>query len=330
MITGSTSDTAARRFVQALHQACGDQLVAVLFHGSRLLAAEPDQHSAYDLVLVVRAYGPFYRALREASHIRRSPLLLAALNRWLPPNVVSFCPEPPEGPLAKCLVLSRSDFARSLTTRSRDHFCLGRLVQRVELLYAHDEAVRRFVTDALARARRTTLAWVTPFLPHPFTVEDFCRRMLAISYSTEIRPESIDRVQAVLEAQSAHLLPTFEALLEEVTDSGLLARDGKGYRPAEPPGAWDRVRWRAYFLRSKLRATARWSKHMLTFEDWLDYIVQKVARRTGLGVQITPWERRIPIVLLWPKLVRVLRARKGTPPSRYRPARPPASDEPDS
>jgi hypothetical protein len=69
---------------------------------------------------------------------------------------------------------------------------------------------------------------------------------------------------------------------------------------------------RGYFLRSKARATARWLKHVLTFDNWLDYIARKIQRRTGMRVEITPWERRLPLLLLWPKVFRVLMRRPAT------------------
>jgi hypothetical protein len=45
--------------------------------------------------------------------------------------------------------------------------------------------------------------------------------------------------------------------------------------------------------------------------EWLDYLIRKVERRTGLTVEVTPMERRLPFLLLWPKVFRVLRERRG-------------------
>ena len=68
--------------------------------------------------------------------------------------------------------------------------------------------------------------------------------------------------------------------------------------------------------------TARWLKHVLTFENWLPYVVRKVERRTGMRVELTALERRLPLIFLWPRLFRVLRnrpaeeaaARRAVPP----------------
>jgi len=49
---------------------------------------------------------------------------------------------------------------------------------------------------------------------------------------------------------------------------------------------------------------------MLTFDDWLDYIVRKIERRSGQRVELTRAERQFPVILLWPKAIRLIRALK--------------------
>jgi len=91
--------------------------------------------------------------------------------------------------------------------------------------------------------------------------------------------------------------------------SGLLERDGKAFRFRTPPPPAARRRWRRHFLVSKVRSTTRWFKHIVTFDNWLPYIARKVERRTGIPVELTPWERRAPLIFLWPRVIRVLRGR---------------------
>jgi hypothetical protein len=123
-------------------------------------------------------------------------------------------------------------------------------------------------------------------------------------------------VREVLDAQRDFVARTYGAILDDAAAAGILVREGGGYRLAAPPGLATRMRWAGYFKTSKVRATLRWLKYTATFEDWLDYIVRKVERRTGLNVEITPMERRLPFLLLWPKVFYVLRERKkGGAPS---------------
>jgi hypothetical protein len=133
--------------------------------------------------------------------------------------------------------------------------------------------------------------------------------MIAICYRSEIRPESGSRASSVFEAQRAYLVETYEKLLADASSQGLVVREGHGYRSASRPGWLARLRRLAYFNFSKLRVTARWLKHALTFENWLPYLLRKVERRTGMRVELSVLERRLPLIFIWPRLLRVLRNR---------------------
>ena len=94
--------------VVRLRESGGSGLAAVLAYGSRLVSAAPDRHSAYDMVVVVDNYRGFYRALHASGQMARSVTFLATVSRLLAPTVIAFWPAPPNGPLAKCVVLSRA------------------------------------------------------------------------------------------------------------------------------------------------------------------------------------------------------------------------------
>ena len=72
-----------------LTEACGDNLVGVVLFGSRLLGTSPDPHSAADLFVVVDEYQRFYRDIGRRLPARRRAAIMAALNRFLPPNIIS-------------------------------------------------------------------------------------------------------------------------------------------------------------------------------------------------------------------------------------------------
>ncbi len=297
-----------------LRAAGGSGVAAVLAYGSRLVAAAPDRHSAYDMVVVVDGYRGFYHALHSSGHTARSVTFLTTVSRLLAPTVIAFWPTPPDGPLAKCVVLSRADFERELGPGRRDHFCLGRMMQRISVVHARDEETAAWVRARVAGARGLVPDLTLPFLNGSFTVDRFCRRMLEVSYAGEIRPERRGRVDTVYEAQREILRAMYTPILEARVEGGMLRRDNGGYRQVRPPGALARLRWRAYFAFSKTRATSRWIKHMLTFDGWIPYIVRKIERRTGMAVEVTPLERRFPFPLLLPKALRILRSRGGPSP----------------
>ena len=306
------------KLVAGLRDAGGAGLVAVVAYGSRLVSAAPDRYSAYDMVVVVDNYRGFYGSLHARGHTARGAAFLATVSRLLPPTVIAFWPAPPMGPLAKCVVLSRAHFERELGPRRLDHFCLGRMMQQVSVIYARDEGSAAWVRSLVGGARDLVPGLTLPFLDGPFTVDRFCRRMLEVSYGGEFRPERRGRVSTVYEAQRELLRRIYTPILEAAVGSGLLDRTDGGYRAARTPSTLARLRWKAYFGLSKTRATARWLKHMLTFDGWFPYIVRKVERRTGMDVEITPLQRRFPFPLLVPTAIRVLRTKgetsRGPPP----------------
>lgn len=317
-------DAPVRPLLDEVVAAGGDALEGVLFFGSQLVRTSPGAHSAYDFVLVVSDYGAFYRNLRSAGALAGDPLRAARLNRWLPPNVLAFRRARPgpggEGEMAKLAVADAADFQRAAGERAPDHFFLGRLAQRVAIAYARDAETERRLLGALARVARHTLRWTAPSLPARFGTDEYCRRMLRVSYLAEIRPESGSRSAEVHRSQQAFFRDVYGTLLAEAEAAGILLRAEPGedpesavsaatgavFRLARPPGPLARARLALYFHRSKARATLRWAKYVLTFEGWLDYIARKIERRTGMAIVLTGAERRWPFLFLWPRAARVL------------------------
>jgi hypothetical protein len=288
----------------------GDAVRAILFFGSRKTQARPASSSAYDFFVVVDDALAFYRALHAAAALRRSPRLLAALDRVLTPNQLAVR-DPDGGGLAKCAVISLRALARETSERRRDHFVAGRLFQPAEIVHHADEASLRAALEALAGAQRLTYRWARPFLPPTFDVEAYTRTLLRVSFAAEIRPEPEGRADLLWQAQRAALLPPYALLLEELARAGELQQRPGGYALARPAGSGERLGMRFFFARSKLRATLRWAKHVVTFDDWLEFILGKVQRHTGRPVELTPRERRHPLLFLWPRVIRYLRHKDG-------------------
>jgi hypothetical protein len=286
----------------------GDSVCAIVFFGSRKSRARPDPYSAYDLFVVVRDARAFYERLAARGAVRRSPAVLAALQAVLPPNQISLRAEPADAvPRAKCAVVTVPGLRRQTSRKRDDHFCLGRLFQPTEILYAapgcEDETIA-----ALAQAHALTYEWGRPWLPAHFDVAEYCRTLLRVSFAAEIRPEPEGRAQALYEAQEAYLRPVYATLLAALAASGELREDAPGvYALVRPVGAFERLRLAAYFRWSMVRATVRWAKYVITFDDWLDFIVRKARRHSGEDIVLSERERRMPLLFLWPRVIHYLR-----------------------
>ncbi len=279
---------------------------AVLHFGSTRSGASPGRRSAHDLFVIVDDYDGFYRAVHGRLS-RRPAALLARLNRMLPPNVMHGTG--PDGE-AKLFVLSERDLERAVGPHPRDHFVRARLAQDVGVAAAADAAAAGRVETLLAETRARVVDWMRPFAPPSFDGAALARRMLEVSYASEIRPESPGRVREVFEAQRAFLEPEYDAVAGRAAAQGRLLREGDGrFAYPRPAGAFERFAARLWLARSRARATLRWAKYVVTFENWLDYVAAKTERRTGLRLSLTERERRWPFLFLWPKFFRVMRAR---------------------
>ena len=303
--------TAAEALSASLVEAAGGHVRAVLLYGSQLLRTRPDEHSAFDLVVVVDDYRAFYAGLKASGELHRPVWLMTGMARVLAPNAIAFAPEDGGAGIAKCQIVSGEDFERALGADPPDHFLLGRLVQKVQAVWSASAAEAAWVEKQLAGARGRVLDWMLPYLDPaaPVDAEGLGRRLLEVCYSGEFRPEAKNRSARIFEAQAEHFRNVFASVLEGGAASGLLVREGDRYRPAGPVPAAQRRRWRRHFTVSKARATSRWFKHMVTFANWLPYIVRKVERHTGRTIHLTRIERAVPIVFLWPRAIYVLLTR---------------------
>jgi len=338
----------ARELADRLARQANGSVRVVLLYGSRLLGTNPDPHSALDFVVVVDDYRRFYRGLAEAGELHRPIWLLTALAHVLPPNVIAYAPRDGREGIAKCLVVSEEDLERALGPTPPDHFLLGRLIQRTATVWAAsaasndgagpanpagsananppdppnpaDQANPVGPVDAAApaairiaalieSAQMRVLDWTAPYLDEPVDAAGLGRRLLEVCYRGELRPESRGRAGRVFDAQADYLARALAPALEAAVADGRMRREGQGYALADGASPAERRRWRRYFRKSKSRTTLRWFKHMLTFANWLPYVVRKVERHTGREIHLTFLERKLPIVFLWPRAVHVLLTR---------------------
>ena len=279
-----------------------------VFFGSRKSRARPDPHSAYDLFVAVSDPRRFYDRLAEAGLVRRSPGTLAGLQRVLPPNVVSVTVDAGGEPArVKCAIVTLCGLRRQTSRERDDHFCAGRLFQSTEIVYAAP-GLEDEIVGALASAHALTYEWVRPWLPARFDADEYCRAALRVSFAGEIRPEPEGRSQALFEAQAPYLRAVYGVLLRSLAAAGELREEAPGvFALVRPATAREKARLTRYFRWSKVRATTRWGKYVVTFDDWLDFIVRKARRHTGEDIVLTDRERRMPLVFLWPRVFHYLR-----------------------
>jgi hypothetical protein len=314
MTTGLDSPVSPRaeELIRYITNVFGPSTAAVVHYGSHAQKSGSRPDSAYDFFVIADDYETVFLSFAAQVKPRFSARSATVLSRFLPPSVVALTHLPGAGErdTAKCAVLSLRDLAVACSSNSPDHFTKGRLFQQLQLAWSRDSAARTAVEDAIVAARLATFEWGAPYLPEPFDVEEYLRTLLATSYAGEIRPERPARIEELIAAQRPAMLAIYGVLLADLEDQGVLRRAGEKYEQTRtlPPSAKARVD--SYFRRSKARATLRWVKLIWLYDDWLEYLRQKVGRRSGLVIDLTPHERRWPWLLLWPKLIRYISSRR--------------------
>lgn len=297
--------------LDAIATASAGTLGAVIFFGSRSSGVTTTSASAYDLLLVCDEPGRFYACVHRAGLLRRSPGVLAVLDAVLAPTQIRLARD---SWVVKASVISTEGLRRATSIRRRDQFLAGRLFQDIHIVWTRDGPKTDQTQAAIDSARQVTLDWVLPDLPNRFEPCDYVRQLFRTSFRFEVRPETRGRADALFAAQSDRLVPVFEGVLASLAADGRLTRDEHGaFSLPSPVGSGQRLRRRMFLEWSRVRATARWPKHAITFDGWLDYIIKKAERHSGETIVLSPLERRLPFVFLWPRVFRFLarQRRKG-------------------
>ncbi len=258
--------------IAAIH---GDASCAVLFYGSCLREARLDG-LMLDFYLIVSDYPSAY-----------PKRWLATANRLIPPNVFPFAKD---GLAAKFAVLSEADFL-ALNKADADTVSVwARFAQPSRLVWAKDEAARDRAIDAVSQAAPALFSLARPLAAthEPLTVwhEGFAR-----TYQCELRAEKTTRSGSIVDADPDRYRRFGEVIPLTTTMT----------RPAA-----ERI-WRKLRSRGKRASVLRLAKAAFTFSGGIDYLAWKINRHAGTQIEITPWQRRHPLIaaiFLVPKLLR--------------------------
>ncbi|OYQ33850.1 hypothetical protein CHU95_15150 [Niveispirillum lacus] len=278
--------------VAALVAHGGAHVAAILFYGSNLRSGD------------VEGVLDFYVLVDSLTGWRGSrPLALAT--RLLPPSV-EYWEIPWQGHTlrAKVAVMGIDQFANATRFDCIDTTIWARFTQPVMLAHARDGTARQTVRDAVAQAVTTAARWAAILGPAEGMARDYWEALFKATYSAELRVEKASRGISIVDHAAdryAALLPpawaSASVAFEEIGDGRLRpllspARRARGDR------AW---RWRGRF--GKGLNIARLVKAAFTFTGGVDYLLWKLHRHSGVRLDLTPWQRRHPILcapyILW-------------------------------
>ena len=249
----------------------GEASRAMLFYGSCLREQQLDG-LMLDFYLIVSDYRAAY-----------AKSWMASANRLIPPNVFPFTHD---GLAAKYAVLSEADFARLNGPETRNVSVWARFAQPSRLVWTNGDAARANAVAAVTRASPTLLGAAGRVAGED--VLDWWRRAFSLTYSAELRAERKGRSQSVVDS-----------------DPERYRRFGDAAAPmvAANAGGWGRRR-----IEGKMLSVARLAKASATYAGGADYIAWKINRHAGTDCQLSPWQRRHPLLAAISLLPRLLKS----------------------
>ncbi len=271
---------------------------AVLLYGSCLWPSVRGRASCPDFVVIVDSLRRFHKSITSAF-----------LGAVLPPSVYRL--RRGDG-YAKLSIVTVAQLREQCGARGKDLHLAGRLSKRVALVWARDRQSRALVVDAQLAALRTLAPLALSRLAHrvgpvePIEVDRFIDALLRLSYESEVRIVEPSKVAALFGAEHEHYRAVAHALLSELG----ARRHGDTTMLVVPPRAVaPHALLSRRLRRSRRRALLRLPKYLVTYDGWLDYLLKKL-ERTGQPVALSEWQRRLPLILALPVLLRLASARR--------------------
>ena len=268
---GEPVDPKVAAMASAIAAVHGEASRAVLFYGSCLREKQLDG-LMLDFYLIVSDY--------RAAYPKR---WMATANRLIPPNVFPFHHD---GLAAKYAVLSEADFDRLNGPATRNVSVWARFAQPSRLVWAKDDQARAQAVDAVAKAAPTLLGAAGS--QDGEDLLDWWRRAFALTYSSELRAERKGRSQSVVDSDPERYRRFGEA-------AALLIGSNAGQ--------WGRRR-----IEGKLLSVLRLAKASATYAGGADYIAWKINRHAGTNFELTPWQKRHPLLAAISLLPRLLKS----------------------
>jgi len=286
----------AADYVARLREGRRGAVSAVVYYGSHLWSETRTATSIPDFYVIVddlRSYhGPRWRD--------------ALINRLLPPNAYfhTFAPlAAGDGPLTcKFSTITLAQLAAETAPGAADAHHIGRFSKRIAIVWWRDAAARDAVVEASLSAMRAVTSHALTLLGPRFTLDEVVHAALGLSYRAERRLSEPDKIANLIRAERAFYDRAYSLVLAVLeSEGGGLRRVSEAVAYEQPsPDAAGRARTQRFLDRSRRREKLRCPKYLVTFDNWLDYLLDKVERHSGIRLELSARQRRYPLIFGWP------------------------------
>jgi hypothetical protein len=197
---------------------------------------------------------------------------------------------------AKVAIMSLSTFEEACAGGTIDTTIWTRFVQPSALVWVREADAQRRVIAALGDAAVTAARLAATLGPPSGTERDFWRALFRATYEAEFRIESSIRPDTILDQNWEH----FDGLLPlALAAGGFPVRDIEGrIAPDIAPRKARAIRrwWKRRARLGKPLNLLRLGKASTTFDGAARYAAWKIARHTGLEIEVTPFREKYPLL----------------------------------
>jgi hypothetical protein len=299
-------DGILKEFRKNFLQRYPEGLLAIVLYGSCMSAITRSSTSIFDFFLIVSRYGTFHE---KPVH--------AFLNHFLPPNIYETRFETKGLGRIRCKfnVITLSDLRRETSPLAGDFYHLGRFSKRMKVLWARDKEALRHVSLCRTSAMEVLARLALGSFPAPFAREDFIRAVLGLSYAAETRIEAADKISRLYAAGEEYYRRAYGMILDGFVAEDLVMPRGEPGDARFESGLSARERRSLHgtlqrmLARSRRRSVWRWPKHLFTYDNWVDYMLEKLERSHGIVLDLKDYERRHPFIFGWSYFFKLRRDR---------------------
>ena len=290
-------------FVEYFKNLFKDNLLLIIFYGSCVSKLTRKETSYPDFYVVVKTYED---ALKKFKNNKR--FLYPLLCRILPPTVF-FLKIERNGKFYQCKfnLISKKHLDLYTSSNAPDMYIFGRFGKRIVLPYFSSE---KEVDDLFLfhyRSMKMNAEMALHFLPMRFGLDEFIRKTLSMSYLGDYRVERDTKIEELFESEKHFYRKVYSLILDEIEmKKGIVKNAGEFYEMVSSSEN-EKKKIEKFLRKSRRRSVYRWPKGILTVGNYVDYLLSKVERARGIKIELTPLERKYPLIFGWKHFFKIKR-----------------------
>lgn len=257
------------------------------------------------------SYPDFYILLSSYKNVfKKRKFLNFLLAGILPPSSFFLYQKNPDNSFLKCKynLIKTSRFLKEISLSPSDFYNLGRFGKKTIILYVKNKKIENQLISAFENAVRLNLKIASCLLEGKLSLDEIVIKTLSISYLADYRVERDTKVSELFNSEKNFYLSLYKVILEDMIKKGevkILKKEGEVYLFKEH---WlNRIKAKLFILWSKIRSVMRWPKGILTFDNYVDYLIDKIERAKGIKIELSERERKYPLIFGWKYFFRLKR-----------------------